>query len=122
MKLEFVDINVSKGKPKATIHMSGKLGFNNEAIQYMDLERRPLYKLATSGDKEYLYLLEVDDEIGAAKVAKAGKYFYLNVGDAFDRLGLDYRNNTIIFDLKKESYESQTLYSLSKRVLPRNKE
>lgn len=122
MKLEFVDINISKGKPKATIHLSGKLGFNNEAIQFMGLERRPLYKLAKSESNGDLYLLEVKEESGAAKAAKAGKYFYLNVGDAFDRLDLDYKNNTIIFDITKESYEGQPLYVLSKRILPRNKQ
>jgi hypothetical protein len=121
MELEFLDINVSKGKPKATIHKSGKLGFNNEAIQYMDLNKKPMYKLAKAGDNEYLYLLEVQDDKGAAKVSKAGNYFYLNVGDAFDRLELDYRNNTVIFDIKKETYKDQNLYSLSKRILPRNK-
>lgn len=122
MKLKFVEINLNRTKPKATIHQSGKLGFNNEASTCMNLQAQKTYKLATDEDGDNLYLLEANEESGTAKIAKAGQYYYLNVGDAFDALGIDYKNNTVIFDIKKEDYEGKEIFVLQKRIIPRNKE
>ena len=116
MKLKFLEIDVNKGKPKATIHYSGKLGFNMEANEFMKLENKRSYLLATDEDKkDVFYLLETDENKGAAKVAKAGAYYYLNVADAFDTLEYDYRNYTIMFDITKDEYEGKDLFVFNKK-------
>jgi len=116
MKLKFLDIDVNKSKPKATIHFSGKLGFNMEAIEFMKLENKGSYLLATDEEKkDVFYLLETADSKGAATVAKAGAYYYLNVADAFDTLEFDYKNYTIMFDITKDTYEGKELYVFKKK-------
>jgi hypothetical protein len=115
MKLSFLEIDINKAKPKATIHFSGKLGFNMEAIEFMKLENQDSYLIATNEEKEgVFYLLKSDKTSGVAKIAKAGAYYYLNVGDAFEKLGYDYKGNTIMFDISKDSYEGNDLYIFTK--------
>ena len=115
MKLSFIDIDLNKGKPKATIHFSGKLGFNMEAIEYMNLKNQESFLIAKDEEKEgVFYLVKSGDVKGAAKIAKAGAYYYLNVGDAFEKLNYDFKGYTIMFNISKDSYDGKELYVLSK--------
>ncbi len=116
MKLKIIDIDINKPKPKATIHYSGKLGFNIEAIEFMGLQNQASFLVATDEEKEdVLYLLEENESKNTAKVAKAGNYYYLNVGDAFDTLNYDYKGHTIMFDITKDEYEGKAVFILKKR-------
>lgn len=125
MKLVFQDIYPGKTKPKAAIHKTGKLGFNKEAAILMNLALLPSFKLATEEDVteevQRIFLLVSDTQENSAKIAKAGIYYYLNVGDVFNRLKLDYQSNTVIFDITKDAYEGVIMYVLSKRILTRNR-
>ena len=113
MKLKFIDIDLNKQKPKATIHASGKLGFNMEAIEFMKLENKNSYQIALDEENtKVIYLVETEDTNNSAKVAKAGAYYYLNAGDAFERLGFKYTEYTIMFDISKDRYEDKDLYVL----------
>lgn len=115
MKLSFIDIDINKAKPKATIHYSGKLGFNMEAIEYMNLKNQESFLIAKDDEKDGVFYLVKSNEVkGAAKVAKAGNYYYLNVGDAFEKLNYDFKGYTIMFNITKDSYEGKDLYILSK--------
>jgi quinol monooxygenase YgiN len=125
IKLKFVEIDLNKGKPKATIHQSGKLGFNMEAIEFMKLEGKKSYLLATDEEKQdVFYLVETNESKGAAKVAKAGAYYYLNVADAFDTIGFDYKNYTIMFDISKDTYEGNDLFifKLKRKIVRKDKQ
>jgi hypothetical protein len=116
MKLNFLEIDINKSKPKATIHVTGKLGFNMEAIEFMKLENKGLYLLATDEDKkDVFYMVETKGDKGSARVAKAGAYYYLNVADAFDIMGYDYKKFTIMFDITKDTYEDKDLYVFTKK-------
>ena len=118
MELEFIEIETNPIKPKATVHASGRLGFNSEAINFMNLGNKKSFKVARNrtedGDLKNIYLIDLNGD-NNAKVSKAGEYYYLNVGFLFEDLGIDYLNYTIIFDIKRGQYESNDMYILKMR-------
>lgn len=116
MAIEIIKATFGKAKPKATIHLTGKLGFNMEANNLMGLEVEQAFLFARdTEDKNKYYLLPGKEEEGAGKIAKAGAYYYLNLGDAFDTVGLDYIKEIISFDMKKDTHDGNTIYVLNKR-------
>jgi len=116
MGIEIIKPSFSKAKPKATIHLSGKLGFNIQASNLMEMKSETAFHFAkdTDDDKKF-YLITGTKEDGAAKVAKAGEYYYINLGDVFDIVGLNYKEETIIFDINKDTHNGKPMYVLSKR-------
>jgi hypothetical protein len=116
MEIEFIKANTSRTKPKATIHMTGKLGFNIEASTLMEIENKKSFLIGKDkNDVDRFYLFESEEE-GSGKIAKAGEYYYLNLGNAFDLLEMDYRRYTIMFDVSKSTYNEKDIYVLKKRV------
>ncbi|SKB27105.1 hypothetical protein [Daejeonella lutea] len=121
MKPKIFKIEINKAK--ATIHNSGKLGFNIEAIEVMQLKSQGSYLLATDEERsDLLYLIPTDSADGVGKVAKAGDYYYLNVGDAFQKLGFKYTEYTIMFDIEKNEYDGKDIFILKKRKEIKRKE
>ena len=115
MEIEFIKANTSKLKPKATIHMTGKLGFNIEASNLMGLNEKMSFLIGKDKiDENRFYLFQSEDE-GSATVAKGGNYYYLNAGNAFDLLGMDYKQYTLMFDVSKDKYNDKDIYVLKKR-------
>lgn len=118
MELTFVDVNLNPKKPRATIHMSSKLGFNNDAMEVMKLSEVKYFRIAYTKDDSQLikdlYLLPADEIKSAARLAKAGGYYYLNAGDTFKDLKLDYKNNVISFEITVEEYNGSPIYKLTK--------
>jgi hypothetical protein len=124
MELNFIPVNTNPNRSKATIHISGRLGFNAEAIKLMKLEDKKYFKVALeAGDDSAakIYLLPTEEEGNNAKLAKAGDYYYLNVGDTFDNLKLNYEEYTISFDVSKDKYQGMDLFVLKKRKLKKRK-
>jgi hypothetical protein len=114
--MRFKIIPVIVNKAKATIQYSGRLGFNMDAIQLIDLERIKSFLIAQDeDDEEILYLLPQNDGEGDAKVARAGQYYYLNVGDVFKNLGLKYKEYTIMYEVEKMEHEEKTIYALREK-------
>lgn len=123
MAIEIIKVSASKTKPKATIHLTGKLGFNMEASNLMKLQGGKLFHFAKETEDEgKFYLIEGMEADGAVKVSKAGQYFYLNLPDAFDKVGLNYKEETIMFDITEDLYHGKPMYILKKRKsIPRKK-
>lgn len=125
INLKFIEIDTNPIKPKATVHASGRLGFNIEAINFMDLASKRNFKVAVADEDgvevRNIYLIEDNNSKVAAKVSKAGEYYYLNVGNLFEDLDLDYKNYTIIYDIKKGMYEGNDMYILKMREPKRKK-
>ncbi|KQR68375.1 hypothetical protein [Pedobacter sp. Leaf176] len=116
MAIEIVKATFGKAKPKATIHLTGKLGFNMEANNLMGLKAEEEFLFAKdTDDKNVFYLISGNGQEGAGKVAKAGDYYYLNLGDVFDTVGLDYVKEIISFDIKKDTHDGNVMYILGKR-------
>jgi len=121
INLKFIEIDTNPIKPKATVHASGRLGFNLEAINFMELDKKKYFKVAIQDEDGVsvtnIYLIEQGDSTGAAKVSKAGDYYYLNVGTLFDDIAEDYKSFTVIYDIKKELYDGNDMFVLKKRKL-----
>ncbi len=119
INLKFIEIDTNPIKPKATVHASGRLGFNVEAIDFMELSNKKFFRVAVADDNgtalKNIYLIEQDNSEGTAKVSKAGDYYYLNVGNLFEDLEIDYKDYTIIYDIRKQLYEERDMYVLKMR-------
>ena len=119
MDLKFIPIDTNPIKPKATVHASGRLGFNSEAIDFMGLTNKRYFRVAVTNEDgkplKNVYLIEQDEAANAAKVAKSGEYFYLNVGNLFEQLDVDYKEYTIIYDIRKMMYNEKDMYVLKMR-------
>lgn len=115
--IEFEDPNKSNGVIKASIHKTGKLGFSSGAQDFLKINEKSLFKVGFNPENNSLmYLVPVNNPEQAFKVSKAGLYFYLNLKNVFDKKGIDYINENIIFDIKKEiSNDSQEYFILTKR-------
>ena len=65
-----------------------------------------------------------DDD--AFRPCKAGNYFYLNTTRMFDDLGVDYKTQTVIYDLtRREELDNELggmIYQMSPRTLKKKKE
>ena len=110
---------------KATIHVSGKLGLSQAAIELLNIKDNRNVKIGVNKDEkkeENLYLItqkESDEE--TFPVNKAGKYFYVNTKSLFDKLSLDYKNKKFIYDIVEVEIEGQKMYKLIRRIKDRKK-
>ncbi|MEA5402111.1 hypothetical protein VB776_04240 [Arcicella sp. DC2W] len=118
MNLDFIEINTAS-KPKATIHITGKLGLNREAVKYMNINESTYFRIALDKDakekKDIFFVTSDKEEAGAIKVSKSGEYFFINLSTLFDTMKLEYDKYTIAFDITKDVYEGKDLYILRKR-------
>lgn len=128
LNLEFVDAGESYEKYRASIHLSGKLGFNLEANSFMNLSGDKYFKIAFEphgSNFTRMYLVESDaSDTTAAKVNKAGQYFYIKLAHVLNRLKVDYKTVSIGFTIEKapEQYEGRDLYILTKTRFNKRKD
>lgn len=121
MELEFGDVQTSPKKPKATLHKSGKIGFNGDAADVMELSGDEEFFVAydpEEGPSGDLYLISQGVEAPEESrigVAKAGGYFYLNMRRFFEREGVDYERYKLVYDIEEVETDEWRGYRLSRR-------
>lgn len=116
--IEFEDPNKVGGSIKATIHKTGKLGFSAGAEDFMDIKDETFFKIGfnnSSDTDEKIYIVRSNKEDTSFKVSKAGMYYYINLKNVFDKRGIDYKNKSYIYDIKKENSEGTEYFILTKR-------
>jgi hypothetical protein len=117
MEIEFIIDSIGKLKPKATIHMTGKLGLNQEASDLIGkIDAKSFLIGKDVNDSMKLYLLD-SEAVGSVKVSKAGNYYYLNAANVFDKLNIDYKNKIYVYDISKDTYDKKEIFVLSQRDL-----
>lgn len=125
MKLKFIKAEEIPQRAKATVHTSGKLGFSNDAIDFLKLtESKSIQFAQNEEDEADLNLYAIINEgmkEGCFKVSKAGQYYYVNTKSLFDSLGIDYRETKIIYDLVKSEYEGMPLIKMLRREIKKQK-
>ena len=121
--IDFDDFSPSDdiGIVKATVHQNGKIGFSDGARKLLELENNRYYRVsknASDAADTNLYLIPtVETDEKAFKVSKAGDYFYLRVKHILDKLGIDYKENRVTFDIKEQIAENSKYYKLKMRPL-----
>ena len=91
-------------KLKATIHRSGKLGFGEETAHTLGLEQGKFARFAQDDETHVLYL--IIDNCGsedAFSFKEVSGFYNLATRQLFDALGIDYENNSVMFDLIRQS-------------------
>lgn len=107
-------------KLKATIQMTGRLGFTESTAIHLKLDTYRYVKFALDDETEELFLcLSEESNVDSFKVRLSGKYYYVPTTSLFDKLGYDYKKKTIMFDLVRFSdYDNMmtgVVYKMCKR-------
>ncbi len=125
MKLRFFVANDIASKAKATIHQTGKLGFSNEAISYLQIKEDMYIKFAQNEEDENdlnLYaLLTTQNAEECFKISKAGNYYYVNTKGLFDSIGVNYKETKILYDITKIEVDGMSMIKLIRREIKKKK-
>ncbi len=125
MKLKFFVANDIASKAKATIHQTGKLGFSNEAISYLQIKEDMYIKIAQNEEDENdlnLYaLLTTQNTEECFKISKAGNYYYVNTKGLFDSIGVNYKETKILYDITKIEVDGMSMIKLIRREIKKKK-
>jgi len=123
LDLKLWDTKTRAPRPMASIHLTGKLGFNMDASKFMKLDSGPSFVVATkTSDSKatQIFLIETEDDLGngitPVTVSKAGEYYYLNIRNMLDQLGIDYERQISVYKIAKseEDYKGYSLYVLTR--------
>lgn len=116
--------NEGATKLKATVHKTGKLGFTDVTAKHLGLTNDAKVQFATDSEDEHNFYLINKPNSGddLFEVKGAGGYFYVNIKNLLDKRGVDYANQTVIYDMERDSnYPDMEIYKLKERILPRKK-
>lgn len=119
MKIKFIKAKDLERNLKCTVHKSGKLGFTESSIKKLNIEKNRYIRIGQNEEEEnsddlYMEIQENDDEF-CFKAVKAGKYFYVNTKAMFDLLNVDYKKNTVMYDIIEMENEGMLIYKLKRR-------
>ncbi|PVY38387.1 hypothetical protein C8E01_11787 [Pontibacter virosus] len=119
MELNFLSISDIDNKAKATIHLSGKLGFNTEAAEVMRLGEVACFKVALDGDiasYQHIFLKPFKtEEDNCVKLTKTSGYYSLPLTSVFNKLSINYTDYKVIFEIIAEKYNGEDIYKLKRR-------
>lgn len=120
--LEFFDTDEHLGTVKASVHKTGRLGFSNGANKLIGFEEQKFFKLGrkiVEGiDSTYdtLYMIPVSEEDERTfKVVKAGVYYYLKTKRLLNQMGIDYKNESVIFDIAEVIEGKERYFKLTRK-------
>lgn len=123
--IEFLKPPNSTGNIKATIHISGKIGFSQSAIEEMGIDENSYIKIGVNkkdkGDVNLYVMVLNKQEEETLKVNKAGNYYYVNTKSLFDKLGIDYQKRKIIYDIIEFDYGGTNIFKFLRREKDRKK-
>lgn len=119
IELDFFDSSSKYGVIKATVHKTGKLGFSSGASKFLDLENVEFFNIGLNKkdkEDENLYLVPINEETEKSfKVVKAGDYYYVSIKNILKELKIDYKQETVIYDIDELDIEDQKIFKLTRR-------
>jgi len=120
MEIEFYDPNLLDKNLKATAHKSGKLGFTVDAANKLELSQEKSIGIghdkSNPADKNLYVVVYNENRPHAFKVNKAGLYYYVNMKPLFDTLKIDYKKESVVFDIAEHGHiDGHKLYRFEKR-------
>lgn len=111
-------------KLKATIQLTGRLGFTDETAKTLGFQSGKFARFAQDDENGVLYLIinnEASDDAFPLKLSS--KYYFIETRQMFDMLGYDYKNQNIMFDLVRKPSLDDVLqgqvYFMKQRINPR---
>ena len=110
-------------KLKITLQATGRLGFSEDTAKEFKLSSCQTYikfLRDEDTDKMFLAVLYHPDE-DAFKVCKSGSYYNLQTSQMFKDLGIDYKKNTVIYDLSRCAEHDEEFGGLAYEMEPRMK-
>ncbi len=126
MAIKFFKSSELETNVKATIHSNGRLGFNSNAQKKLKLESFKFVMIGCDEDNEsdeLLYLMPTNEaDSDGFSLAIAGGYYYANARPLFDKLGTNYEDKKVIYNISEISVDGQTVFKLKKRELERKVE
>lgn len=114
--------NESAIKLKATVHKTGKLGFTEATAKHLGLANGTKIQFATDSDDNGCFYLINKPSSGddLFEVKGSGAYYSVNIKSLLDKRGVNYSNQTVIYDMEREDkYPNFEIYKLKERILPR---
>ncbi len=120
MKIKFFNPDSLDKNLKATVHKSGKLGFTVDAARRLKLETNKSAAIGTNEDDptdDSLYVIIYNEvRSGAFRIAKAGQYYYINLKALFDALKINYKQESVVYDISEEpSLGDEMIFKFSRR-------
>lgn len=119
IELDFFESSSKYGVVKATVHKTGKLGFSSGASKFMELDKIKYFNIGTNKNDEEdnnLYLVPIEKETDKSfKVVKAGDYYYITIKNILRDLKIEYKNETVIFDIDELEMKNNKIYKMTKR-------
>ena len=123
MNIKFFKSSELETNVKATVHSNGRLGFNSNAQKKLRLDDFKYVLIGCDEDAEgdeVLYLQPTNDkESDGFSLALAGGYYYANAKALFEKLGTDYENKKVIYNISEISVEGEIYFKLRKREIER---
>lgn len=103
MEISFFKPKDFEGNMKATIHITGKLGFTDAAIKKIGLSEKKGIKIGHNtrdkNDKNLYVVFTEEVEEDSFKINKAGAYYYVNTKALFDSMEVPYITKRISYDI-----------------------
>jgi hypothetical protein len=119
MKIKFFNPDSLDKNLKATVHKSGKLGFTVDAARRLKLETNKSAAIGTNEDDpldDSLYIIIYNEvRSGAFRIAKAGQYYYINLKALFDALKINYKQESVVYDISEEPLGDEMIFKFSSR-------
>ncbi|MXX97262.1 MAG: hypothetical protein F4065_09125 [Rhodothermaceae bacterium] len=126
-QLTFLNPKHREPKPYASVHASGRLVFNQDAVNYMRLKSLPSFVVATTSFERNplrFYLIDnaISEEIDVpppVKVFQSGRYYYVKFRNILNQLKIEKGRNKIYFDIENKPYpglENYVVFALTMRT------
>ena len=115
---EIINAERLETKVKATMHANGQLSFTLAATRVMQLERGRRIIFFPNGEKDLVAVVMKDnDDKRGFTVRTAGPYHYLNFRTFMEECGVEYKKNTVIYDITpmSEKFEGCPAYRFERR-------
>lgn len=117
-----VEVKEQPKRMKATVQRTGRLGLTNSAVNQLGLKpgmRARIMQSKSNPDPLKLFMeLEPEGSKVGFRINKAGEYHYIATQDLFDTLPLDYKGQTVIYDLFPAEIAGRRIIVMEGRVRP----
>lgn len=109
--MKILSLRDYSSKLRLTVQASGKLCFTDETVRTLGIKDGMPIRFAIEekdGDQLYMAIASEGDE-DTFSVRKSGKSYYLPTSGLFDALGIDYRANSVSFNLTRAGASDEVL-------------